>query len=109
MGFRTVVVLNNDLSNKWENDPELGRKIFLAASAKCFGDDIERARNFFPYGDIVEQVHADCQTLAVLDGYNGNPVAHTHWHRGQTDDERNLALLKNLADRLGYRISKKPA
>ena len=108
MGFRTVVVLNNDQSFEWENDAELGRKIFLAASAKCFGNDAQRAQRYFPYGDIVEQVHADCQTLAVLDGYSGAPIAHSHWQRGQTDAQRDLALLKDLADRMGYRISKKP-
>jgi hypothetical protein len=100
MGFRTVVVLNNDQAHEWENDPTLGRKIWLAAASN--------GREWLPYGDIVEQVHADTQTLAVLDGYSGWPVAYTHWNRGQTDEVRNLALLKELADKMGYRVSKKP-
>ena len=108
MGFRIVVVLSNDQAHQWENDPELGRKIFLGASAKCFSRDDQAARQFFPYGEIVEQVHADCQTLAVLDGYGGKAVAHTHWNRGQSDHEKNLGLLMELADRMGYRIARKP-
>jgi hypothetical protein len=100
MGFRTVVVLNNDLAHEWENDTDLGRKIWLSA-ASC-------GRERFHYGGIVEQVHADCQTLAVLDGYEGKPIAHTHWYREQSDEVRNLALLKALAEQLGYRVSKKP-
>lgn len=108
MGFRTVVVLNNDQSHEWENDPELGKKIFLAASAKTFSGEHEAARKFFPYGQVVEQVHADTQTLAVFDGYSGQAVSHAHWYRGQTDQEKNLALLKALADQMGYRMIKKP-
>lgn len=105
MGFRTVVVLNNDQAHEWENDPELGKKIWLGASMKGYQNHPDR---HFQYGEVVEQVHADTQTLAVLDGYGGKPVAYTHWHRGQSDEVRNLALLKELADKMGYLISKKP-
>lgn len=98
MGFRTVVVLSNDLAHEWEKDPKLGEKIFHAAS---YGPD-----EYFRYGQIVEQIHADTQTLAVLDGYGGRPVAYTHWHREQQVGDVNLALLKDLAARMGYRVSK---
>lgn len=104
MGFRTVVVLNNDLSQEWENDPELGKKIWQGSWHLGRADASDR----FQYGQVIEQVHADTQTLAVLDGYGGKPVAYTHWNREQTDEVRNLALLKELADKMGYRISKKP-
>jgi len=109
MGFRTVIVLNNDQANEWENDPELGRKIFLAASMSQFSNDRDRARNMLPYGETIEQVHADTQTVAFLDGYGSKAVAHGFWHRGQTEEKKNLAMLKALADKLGYRVSKKPA
>lgn len=99
MGFRTVVVLNNDKADEWESDPYLGEKIMAAASYR---------ENYFPYGKIVEQVHADTQSLISLDGYAGDVVASTHWHRGQSDEVRNLALLKDMAEHMGYRISKKP-
>ena len=32
MGYRTVVMLNNDYCTEWENDPELGRKIYRGAA-----------------------------------------------------------------------------
>lgn len=105
MGFRTVVVLNNDQAHEWENDPTLGRQIWMAS---CTLGREDAGIHGLRYGQVVEQVHADTQTLAVLDGYGGKPVAYTHWHRGQSDEVRNLALLKDLADRMGYRISKKP-
>jgi len=101
MGFRTVVVLSNDLAHVWEKDAELGRKIWESASSASYGFEN------FQYGQIVEQVHADTQTLAVLDGYGGRPVAYTHWNRDQQVGDVNLALLKDLAARMGYRVSKR--
>ena len=111
MGFRTVVVLSNDQAHEWQKDPELGNKIMHAAALKsCGGIDSQAlVRNMFSYGQIIEQVHADTQTLAVLDGYGGKAIAHTHWHRGQTDETRDLALLKELADKHGYVIRRKPS
>jgi hypothetical protein len=102
MGFRTVVVLNNDLAHDWGNDPKLGRKIFHAASSFLFSRD-ER----FEYGEIVEQIHADQQTVAFLDGYGGKAIAGTSWYHSQTPEKRNVEMLKALADKLGYRIVKK--
>jgi hypothetical protein len=99
MGFRTVVVLNNDRAHEWEKDPELGHKIFIGANSQ---------RDDFQYGTVLECVHADVETLAILDGYSGRPVAATHWYQGQTNEDVNLALLKEFADKMGYRVSKKP-
>lgn len=106
MGFRTVIVLNNDQAHEWLADPELGKKIFqAAASMTC---DIDRRRSLdLPYGAIVEQVHADVQTVAILDGYAGAPIAHSHWHRGQDSDTKNLECLKAFAEKLGYRVVRK--
>lgn len=104
MGFRTVVVLNNDRSHEWEKDPELGQKIFVSGASS--------GRLNFEYGQVIEQVHADTQTLAVLDGYGGDVMSRTHWFREQATAERDLELLKNLAKSMGYRLvraTKKPA
>jgi hypothetical protein len=99
MGFRTVVVLSNDLAHEWEKDPELGRKIWAAAASN--------GREDLRYGSIVEQVHADAQTLAVLDSYNGKAVAYSHWHHGQSPEARDLSLLKDMAEKMGYKVVKK--
>ena len=105
MGFRTVVVLNNDLAHEWENDPTLGRQIWMAA---CTMGREDQGIHALRYGQVIEQVHADTQTVAFLDGCGGKAVAHYHWYCGQTEEQKNLQLLKTLADKLGYRVSKKP-
>lgn len=101
MGYRTVVMLNNDLSSQWSKDAELGRKIIAASN--------NSVRQNLGYGSIVECVHADTQTIAVLDGYDFfDVIGSKQWQREQDFDERNLELLKIAADKLGYRLVKKP-
>lgn len=103
MGYRTVLVLNNDQSSAWGNDPDLGKKIQNAASMKSFSTK----EHYFPYGSIIEQVHADTQTLAVIDSIGGDAVAYTHWTPSQTEESLKLQLLKDFADKMGFRLVKK--
>ncbi len=106
MGYRTVVVFNNDQTSEWENDPELGRKIAQDMHKR---DDGRSTPLNIIGGEVLECVHADTQTLAILDGYSGRVVVRTHWFRGQTQEGQELTLLKELAEKHGYRIAKKPA
>ena len=103
MGFRTIVTLNNDLSSNWNYDPELGRKIMSLSAARedRFGEAAQIGLS------LVECTHADTQSLIIADGYTAHPAAFTSWYRSQTNEQRDLALLKDLANRLGYRVSKK--
>ena len=103
MGFRTIVALNNDFSSNWERDPDLGRKIQVLSGSR--GERDGDARNIGL--SFVECTHADTQSLIIADGYQAKPVAFTNWYRDQTQEQRDLVLLKDLADRLGYRVVRK--
>lgn len=107
MGFRTVVMLNNDRSNEWSKDPLLGEKIQQAMYYTNKGDDrYGRFSSDIGYGRVVECAHADLQTLVKLEHYTGfEPVAHGHWYPDQKDAK--MELLKTAADELGYRLVKK--
>jgi hypothetical protein len=104
MGYRTVVMLSNDRCSEWQNDAELGRKIAVKmndAMGIRGGGDIG-------YGTVVECVHADTQTLAILDMYDSfHAIAHGSWVRGQSDNDVALKLLKEAASNLGYRLVRK--
>jgi len=109
MGFRTVVMLNNDVSDKWSKDPNLGSMIQEAMNFAHTSDperkEWSRLRN---YGRVVECVHADTQTLVRLDHYSGfEPLAYTSRTFGPSTDEDKINLLKRAADELGYRLVKK--
>jgi hypothetical protein len=104
MGYRTVVMLSNDRAHEWESDPELGKKISRASHLS--GSD--RDASVDNYGAVVQVVHADTQSLAILDGYTSfKSVATNAWARNQSDSDVALALLKSFADEMGFRLVKK--
>lgn len=109
MGYRTVVMLSNDMAHQWENDPELGRKISRAMN---YANSRERKdmASVGGYGQVVECCHADNQTLAMLDGYTAfKHIDAQPWTRGTDETGDVLRLLKSAANKLGYRLVKKPA
>ena len=108
MGFRTVVMLSNDWCTEWENDPKLGKKISEAMNYTHPTSPRHHLNPLGQYGRVVECVHADTQTLVRLDGYqNYDPLAYQLRSFGPSTDEDMLDLLKNAADKLGYRLVKK--
>jgi hypothetical protein len=98
MGFRTVVIFNNDLSREWQKDPTLGDKISHASYD----------RNF-EYGRVVECCHADTLTMGIIDSVDFKPMVYDSWRYGERDDETQVRLLKRAAEELGYRLVKKRA
>lgn len=108
MGFRTVVMLSNDMAHQWEKDVDLGKKI---ARAMSFANRAKRDQNsrLDNYGEVVQCVHADTQTLAVLDGYTSFDVlSGRSWLPDERSHDVALKLLKDAAEKLGYRVVKKP-
>ena len=97
MGYRTVVILSNDHAHEWINDPELGRKISRASS------DVTE---IFNYGSIAECVHADTQTIGIIDSYNFVKLATDHWRGHQLQVDLQLKMVKVAAKHLGYRLVK---
>lgn len=109
MGFRTVVMLCNDLAHEWGSDPELGKKIARAMS-HAGSPRSERLAEVGGYGRVVECVHGDSQTLAVLDGYTFfNSIAGKGWLPNETQSQVAEKLLKEAARAMGYRLVRAPA
>ena len=103
MGFRTVVMLNNDRAHEWSTDPKLSEKISQAMNYAGRPHKAELDN----FGQVVQCVHADTQSLVILDGY------HTFYHLASQDFTSKpfysdtVALLKKAADNFGYRLVKK--
>lgn len=98
MGYRTVVILSNDEAHIWKNDASLGEKIMIAAS---------RPDAHFEYGDIIEQVHCDIQSLVAIDSLTGYSMANSNWYISQDHQKMKLELLQNAAEKMGYKLVKK--
>lgn len=105
MGYRTVVILNNDLAHMWERDASLGD--LIAQRASQFPSTPAKS-GYFKYGTVIEVAHADQQTLGTLDSLTFLPLATGHWHHGQEPTQRDVKLLMDAADKLGYRLVRKP-
>jgi hypothetical protein len=101
MGYRTVVVLNND--SPWSDDPLLGKKINHAASL-CRADK----PCHFEHGSVAECLHADVQTIGVVESLGFTPIARHYWNRDETTEQMLVKMLKEAARELGYRVSKIP-
>jgi hypothetical protein len=108
MGFRTVVMLNNDRTDAWSKDPLLGEKIHQAMHNTHSEQRWGPRSADIGYGRVVECTHADVQTLVRLDHYTGfEPVAYTSRSSGPSNDDDMIRMLKDAADKLGYRLVKK--
>lgn len=107
MGFRTVVMLSNDMCHNWSKDPELGSKIHKAMSMWPSRNDRWDTR-VGNYGAVVEVVHADTQTIAFLDHYQGfEALGYGGRTFGPTTEEDKVEVLKRAAEKMGYRLVKK--
>ncbi|MFL9904537.1 hypothetical protein PQR71_41495 [Paraburkholderia fungorum] len=103
------MMLSNDMAHEWQKDTELGQKIGRAMS---FANDKARKdmASIGGYGAVVECEHADCQTLAMLDGYTAfKYIDSQSWIPGGDENLDALRLLKSAAKKLGYRLVKNPA
>lgn len=107
MGYRTVVMLTNDTAHHWQHDPQLGALIAKAMhhSHDAHNRLAQLRAGGVDYGRVVQCVHADVQTLAVLDAYQGfKPLAQKTWRRDEWVVNMQLRLLMEAADALGYRL-----
>lgn len=107
MGFRTTVVLYNDHSGQWENDPMLGKKIHASAGHAMCNPPTEGSHLQGGYGRVVGCHHADTQVIGVFDSYDFQSIAFSQWRRGEAKDDMKVRMLKEAADALGYRLVKK--
>lgn len=103
MGFRTVVCLYNDQMHEWSRDVSLGSLIAQATARTPHDGQHSRITD---YGVIWEVTHADTQRLAVLDSYSMKTLALGHWTNSDMQKLRDLALLKQAAEKLGYKLMK---
>jgi hypothetical protein len=102
VGFRTVICLYNDQMHEWSRDPQLGSLISQASTSLPMGEH----PRISDYGCIWEVTHADTQRLAVLDSYGMSTLATGHWSTANLQKQRDLALLKQAAEKLGYKLVK---
>lgn len=96
MGFRTVVVVSNDQLDRVQ-DPVLKDAILSWWSTS------DATRHMVGPYRVVEQVHCDHSSLLSVMHLDAKRLGSTYWNTPDHD----VALLKDAADHLGYRLVKK--
>lgn len=107
MGMNTTVVIMNDSLDSIRKDPKFGEKLYQAVISVGHKNLVDvSAGGCVNAATVLETHHAD-GLVPVLVGGNHGYVVRDIWV-GQGSDNPELALLKELAHKLGYRVSKKP-
>lgn len=92
--------MNNDVD--WKNDGYLAEKIYYDTNNINKESHLTELKQM---GKVVECCHSDTITLAKVSFYQGfEPLAYSSWNWPNKD---NISLLKDAADKLGYRLVKK--
>lgn len=104
MGFNTTVVVLNDGLEAIRRDPAFGENLvqqILSISVREGRRDVP-ALNHANAASVVETHHADSMSLIAVGGNLGRDLGHAGGYRAN-----DLELIKNIADKMGYRLVKK--
>lgn len=109
MGFRTIVLLDNDHTGDWSNDVHLGQKIshamnFVGSPRNGLDSRLDN------YGSVIECAHTSTLTLATITGFHMDTHAtraRQYYNGAASEEQLNLDMLKEMASKLGYTLTKK--
>ncbi len=109
MGFNTTVVILNDSLYDIENDPDFGKNLAIAINTLSgqSGPISVPSGGSGRAASVIETHHSDYAVLIVTGCNSGNNMG-TIFPHGRVTDDKDVKILRGLADKLGYRIAKKP-
>lgn len=109
MGFNTVVLILNDAMHNLKTDPNVGEKLYNAMGESqhpANKDGVEFSiGNHCNGGMVLPSRHADEVQIVAVGGNYMKRVG-VLYHADMEDPE---AMVRRLADSLGYRLVKKAA
>lgn len=106
MGYNTTVVVMNDALNEIKNDPKFGEKLSQAVMKVVFGSPVDvAALNYMNAATVIESHHADGTAIVAVGGNYGVVLGYVGGD--PNTEEGKLHILKELARRMGYNLTKK--
>ena len=117
MGWNTTVMIYNDSLHAIETDAEFGKNLAAAVRqsvskkmadvSACWYNDEGKALGFHSAARVIETHHADGTALVAVGGNYGTSLGEFYYVGDHGTEDGQVALLKALADKLGYSVSKK--
>ena len=102
MGFRTVIVLQNDEASNWHHDPHLGDHI-MAAGIEYLNQNQSGGR--IPgVGFVAEVTHNDFDSLLYVRSGRVERLAAPHCSPSKTVQQGQLEALAHAAKQLGFKL-----
>lgn len=103
MGYNTTLVVLNDALHEIREDKDFGRKVYEAALTVSRGKRVDISiGGFANVATVIETHHADGIKLIAVGGNCGQDLGYVGNYNATE-----LDMLKALADKLGYSVSKK--
>lgn len=102
MGWNSTLVIMNDGLHVIKDDKDFGTKVYNAVNQLNISKIPIDAG---PYARAIEQHRADGTALIAVGGNTGVSLGEFYPYGSEAFEVR---MLKALADKLGYRVSKKP-
>ena len=107
MGFNSTVLVLNDRLGEIEREPERFVKEMLHAIQRSAMAEQE---DFYPgQSTVMSCNHADVVTILAVGGNCATVMGRFHNGGRHHDEESQLKLLRELADKYGFSLRKKPA
>lgn len=108
MGFNSTVLVLNDRMGEIERDPEAFVKEMLNAIQRSgYPDD---QVDFYPgQSTVMSMAHADTVTILAVGGNCATKLGQFHNGGHHHTEEAQVQLLRQLADKYGFSLRKKPA
>ena len=107
MGYNTVLFFCNDSMNEIKKHPEEFFNEILKGTSHCGTEPYEFGLGCSNGFAVVSCQHADLTTVIAAGG-NYASILGTTWGSSHHEADSQVRILKELADKLGYRMTKKP-
>jgi hypothetical protein len=108
MGYNTTVIVLNDALHEIEKDKEFGAKLALAIMKSRPGHREDISSNYFVNAaSVIATQHADITSVVAIGGNHGTELGSFFNNGHHHTEEDKIKLLKDLADKFGYRLVKK--
>jgi hypothetical protein len=104
MGWNSAIVVLHDQLSSIERDP----KRFVECLNNAIMSAAVNQEVHIPGAVLVHTAHADSLGIIAVGGNCGDHLGYVYGVSNRGTDESRIEIVKQLADNLGYRLSRKP-